>query len=62
MGGSAGAFAALIHVRLANARISIVPEAAFLKEHLLVHEKDLDQTISIIGNLIKECQTALRKK
>jgi len=49
-------------VRLANARISIVPEAAFLKEHLLVHEKDLDQTVSIVGKLIKDCQATLQKK
>jgi len=55
-------FIAPAHVRLANARISIVPEAAFLKEHLLVHEKDLDQTISIVGKLIKDCQAAMRKK
>jgi len=47
---------------LANARISIVPEAAFLKEHLLVHEKDLDQTVSIVGKLIKDCQATLQKK
>jgi hypothetical protein len=55
-------FIAPAHVRLANARISIVPEAAFLKEHLLVHEKDLDQTVSIVENLIKDCQAALQKK
>jgi hypothetical protein len=55
-------FIAPAHVRLANARISIVPEAAFLKEHLLVHEKDLDQTISIVGKLVKDCQAAIRKK
>ena len=55
-------FIAPVHVRLANARISIVPEAAFLKEHLLVHEKDLDQTISIVEELIKECQAALQRK
>ncbi len=49
-------------VRLANARISIVPEAAFLKDHLLVHEKDLDQTVSIVGKLIKDCQDTLHRK
>jgi len=55
-------FIAAAHVRLANARISIVPEAAFLKEHLLVHEKDLDQTVSILGKLIEDCRAAIRKK
>ena len=55
-------FIAPAHARLANARISIVPQAAFLKEHLLVHEKDLDQTMSILGKLIKDCQAAIQRK
>ena len=33
-----------------------------IEQHVLVHEKDLDQTTSIVGNLIKDCQAALQKK
>jgi hypothetical protein len=49
-------------VRLANAGVSIVPQSAYLKDHLLVHEKDLDQTVSILEELIKDCQIAVQKK
>jgi len=49
-------------VRLANAGVSIVPQSAYLKDHLLVHEKDLDQTVSTLEKLIKDCQIAVHKK
>jgi len=43
-------------VRLANAKISIVPESAFLKDHVLIHERDLEQTVAILGRLIEDCR------
>jgi hypothetical protein len=45
-------------VRLANERISIVPQSAYLKDHVLVHEKDLEKTVAILQKLIEECKTA----
>jgi len=49
-------------VRLANADISIVPESAFLKDHVLVHERDLERTVATLGKLIEDCRTALKAK
>jgi hypothetical protein len=49
-------------VRLANADISIVPESAFLKDHVLVHERDLERTVATVGKLIEDCKTALKAK
>ena len=46
-------------LRLANAKISIVPESAYLKDHILVHERDLDQTVTILNKLIEDCRRAL---
>ena len=49
-------------VSLANARVSIVPQSAYLKDHVLVHEKDLETTLSVLGNLIEKCRAATKKK
>jgi hypothetical protein len=45
-------------VRLANEGISIVPQSAYLKDHVLVHDKDLDKTVATLENLIKDCKQA----
>jgi hypothetical protein len=41
--------------RLAEAGISIVPQCAFLKDHLLVRESDLGRTVRVVESLIAEC-------
>jgi|SRR5581483_8233059 len=42
--------------RLAEAGISIVPQCAFLKDHLLVREADLERAVSVLEELISECR------
>jgi hypothetical protein len=42
--------------RLADAGISIVPQCAFLKDHVLIRASDADRAVEIMENLIKECQ------
>ncbi|MBI2840281.1 MAG: ACT domain-containing protein [Acidobacteria bacterium] len=39
-------------VRLAEAGVSIVPQCAYLKDHLLVHERDLPKAIEVLTGLI----------
>ena len=44
--------------RLARARVSIVPQCAFLKDHLLVREADLKTAVGVLEGLIEECRAA----
>ena len=41
--------------RLAGARVSIVPQCAFLKDHLLVREADLETAVRVLEAFIAEC-------
>jgi hypothetical protein len=42
--------------RLAEAGVSIVPQCAFLKDHLLVAEEDLDAAVVALESWIAECR------
>lgn len=42
--------------RLAAAGVSIVPQCAFLKDHLLVAARDLDTTVATLESWIAECR------
>ena len=41
--------------RLAGACISIVPQCAFLKDHVLVRATDAERAMKIMENLVREC-------
>src|SRR5262245_42228824 len=41
---------------LAEAGVSIVPICAFLKDHLLVQEKDLQRALAVLGGLVVRCR------
>lgn len=41
--------------RLAEARISIVPQCAFLKDHLLVRQADLETAVRVLEAFIQDC-------
>ena len=45
--------------RLAEAGISIVPQFAFLKDHLLVREADLPKALQVLEQLIADCRKRL---
>ena len=51
-------FLAPVAVRLSDAGISIIPQCAFLKDHLLVRESDLSRTVEIIQAWIDQCAAA----
>jgi len=55
--GVIGYFAPAAH-RLAKAGISIVPQCAFLKDHVLVHEADLSKAMEVLEKLIADCKRA----
>jgi hypothetical protein len=40
--------------RLAQAGVSILPQCAFLKDHLLVREEDLERAVAVLENLVSE--------
>lgn len=42
--------------QLAQGGISIVPQCAYLKDHLLIRETDLEQAQAILVTLIQDCQ------
>ena len=44
--------------RLADAGISIVPQCAFLKDHVLIRATDADRAVEIMENLARECAAA----
>lgn len=44
--------------RLAAAGIPIVPQCAFLKDHLLVHERDLVAAVAVFESLIAESRAS----
>lgn len=44
--------------RLAAAGIAIVPQCAFLKDHLLVHERDLAAAVALLEGLIASSRPA----
>ena len=44
--------------RLAAAGVSIVPQCAFLKDHLLVREDDLARALAVLEALAAECALA----
>ena len=41
---------------LAEAGITIVPQCAFLKDHLLVREADLETAVRVLEGLIEDCR------
>jgi hypothetical protein len=41
--------------RLAKAGIPVVPQCAYLKDHLLVHATDAERTVEILARLVREC-------
>lgn len=41
-------------VRLGEAGVSIIPQCAFKKDHVLVHEKDLAAAVAVFEGLIRE--------
>jgi hypothetical protein len=43
-------------VALAKAGISIVPQCGYLKDHLLVAEKDLEKALQTLQELISSCK------
>jgi len=43
---------------LAEARVSIVPMCGFLKDHLLVRERDLERALASLEALIARCREA----
>jgi hypothetical protein len=45
-----------VATRLAEAGISILPQCAYLKDHLVIKEEDTAQAVEIIKRLIAECQ------
>jgi hypothetical protein len=48
-------FLAPLAARLAEQEVPIVPQCAFLKDHILVREEDLDRTIHVVEDLIRSC-------
>ncbi len=44
--------------RLAEAGVSIVPQCAFLKDHLLVKARDLDKAVATLEAWIAECRAS----
>ena len=42
--------------RLAEAGVSIVPQCAFSKDHLLVHEEKLGTALSVLEDWIRTCR------
>lgn len=42
--------------RLAEAGISIVPQCAYLKDHILVHEKHLDKAVRLLEEFMRSCR------
>lgn len=48
--------------RLALAGVSIVPQCAYLKDHLLVHESRLTQALSVLEELIRACRSERIKR
>lgn len=45
-------------LRLAEAGVSIVPQCAFLKDHLLVAAKDLDRAVATLEIWMASCRSA----
>jgi hypothetical protein len=41
--------------RLADAGISMVPQCAYLKDHVLIRAADADRAVKIMENLAREC-------
>jgi hypothetical protein len=41
---------------LADAGVSMIPQCAYLKDHLLVHETSLDRAIRTLNDLIQTCR------
>ena len=42
--------------RLARAGVSIVPQCAYLKDHLLVRERDLADALRVLEAFVAECR------
>ena len=41
---------------LADAGIPMVPQCGLLKDHLLVHDHDLDRSVEVLEGLIQSCK------
>lgn len=48
-------FLAPLAALLADAGVPVVPQCAFLKDHVLVRDEDLDRTVGVIEDLIRSC-------
>jgi hypothetical protein len=48
-------FLAPAAARLAAAGVSIVPQCAFAKDHLLVHDRDRARAVAVLEQLIADC-------
>jgi hypothetical protein len=44
--------------RLAKAAIPIVPQCGFLKDHILVRDRDAKRAVAVLERLVKECVRA----
>jgi len=42
--------------RLAEAGISIVPQCAYLKDHLLVHDQKVNRALQLLEEIIADCK------
>jgi hypothetical protein len=54
--GTSGYFAPAAE-RLAEAGIPIIPQGAYLKDHVLVRAADADRAVEILEKLVRECGT-----
>jgi hypothetical protein len=52
-------FLAPAALALAEAGVSIIPQCACLKDHLLVHEKNLERAITTLNEFMHSCQRAV---
>lgn len=48
--------------RLAEAGISIMPQCAYLKDHLAIKEEDAARAVQILNKLIAECRSGMKNK
>jgi hypothetical protein len=44
--------------RLADAGIPIVPQCAYLKDHVLIRAADAERAVEVMENLVRECTPA----
>ena len=47
-------YMAPLAVRLAEAGVSIIPQCAYLKDHLLIHERNIERAVAEVERMIRE--------